>query len=82
MAAKVNSLSALWLLSSNCILLRSFYTFLSLKELRTAKNTNVNAKQLKTYCSAFPRLKEPNNKSIITSVNNSFIMLNDVLETF
>jgi hypothetical protein len=37
LATKMNSLSALRLLSSNRILLRSFYTFLSLKERRTGK---------------------------------------------
>jgi hypothetical protein len=37
MATKMNSLSTLRLLSSNSILLRSFYTFISLKEWRTGK---------------------------------------------
>ena len=37
MATKMNSLSALRLLSSNSILLHSFYTLISLKEWRTSE---------------------------------------------
>jgi len=55
MASKMNSLNFLWSFSSNSILLRSFYTLISLKEWRTSKKKeseysknkiiNVNCKQ-------------------------------------